>query len=106
MGGAAYRVPGIVDGVIAAVAAVIACMLAPECRDFLLASHLSREPAHALLLDRLGLVPVIRGDLALGEGSGGVMLLPLLDAALAVYDQGSTFSSFGMAAYTPQEERT
>jgi nicotinate-nucleotide--dimethylbenzimidazole phosphoribosyltransferase len=95
-----------VDGVIAAVAAVIACMLASDCRDFLLASHLSREPAHALLLDRLGLVPVIRGDLALGEGSGGVMLLPLLDAALAVYDQGSTFSSFGMAAYTPQEERT
>ena len=106
VGGAAYRVPVIVDGVIAAVAAVIACMLAPACRDFLLASHLSREPAHALLLDRLGLVPVIRGDLALGEGSGGVMLLPLLDAALAVYDQGSTFSSFGMAAYTPQEERT
>jgi len=106
LGGAAYRVPVIVDGVIAAVAAVIACMLAPDCRDFLLASHLSREPAHALLLDRLGLVPVIRGDLALGEGSGGVMLLPLLDAALAVYDQGSTFSSFGMAAYTPQEELT
>ena len=106
LGGAAYRVPVIVDGVIAAVAAVIACMLAPDCRGFLLASHLSREPAHALLLDRLGLVPVIRGDLALGEGSGGVMLLPLLDAALAVYDQGSTFSSFGMAAYTPQEERT
>ena len=106
VGGAAYRVPVIVDGVIAAVAAVIACMLASDCRDFLLASHLSREPAHALLLDRLGLVPVIRGDLALGEGSGGVMLLPLLDAALAVYDQGSTFSSFGMAAYTPQEELT
>ena len=105
VGGAAYRVPVIVDGVIAAVAAVIACRMAPDCRDFLLASHLSREPGHALLLGGLGLAPVIRGDLALGEGSGGVMLLPLLDAALAVYDQGSTFSSFGMAAYTPQEER-
>ncbi|MBO7668419.1 MAG: nicotinate-nucleotide--dimethylbenzimidazole phosphoribosyltransferase [Firmicutes bacterium] len=104
LGGAACHVPVIVDGVIAAVAAVLACRLAPACADFMLASHVSREPAHELLLDLIGLAPAIRGDMALGEGSGGVMLLPLLDAALAVYDQGSTFSSFGMEAYTPQEE--
>ncbi|MBR0376699.1 MAG: nicotinate-nucleotide--dimethylbenzimidazole phosphoribosyltransferase [Firmicutes bacterium] len=103
LGGAAHRVPVIVDGVIAAVAAALACRFSPACADFMLASHESREPAHALLLEQLGLTPLIRGDMALGEGSGGVMLLPLLDAALAVYDQGSTFSSFGMEAYTPQE---
>ena len=102
LGGAVHRLPVVIDGVIAAVAAELAVELAPDCRDFMLASHIGREPAHRLLLEKLGLEPLICGDLALGEGSGGVLLLPLLDAALAVYEQGSTFNSFGMDAYTPQ----
>lgn len=103
LGGAVHRVAVVIDGVIAAVAALLASLLHPDCRDYMLASHVSREPADRLILEKLGLEPVICGGLALGEGSGGVLLLPLLDGALSVYDQGSTFRSFGMAAYTPQE---
>ena len=103
LGGAVYGLPVVVDGVIAAVGALLAYRLAPPCGEYMLASHISREPAHKMLLAEMGLEPVICGDLALGEGSGGALLLPLLDAALAVYDQSSTFDSFGMEAYTPQE---
>ena len=103
LGGAVHRIAIVIDGVIAAVAALLASQLHPACRDYMLASHVSREPADRLILEKLGLAPVICGELALGEGSGGVLLLPLLDGALSVYDQGSTFDSFGMAAYTPQE---
>ena len=104
LGGAACRVPVVIDGVIAAVAALLACRLAPASRDYMLASHISREPAAGLILRQLGLAPLICAEMALGEGSGAVMLLPLLDGALAVYDQDSTFDSFGMDAYTPQED--
>ena len=103
LGGAMHRIPVILDGLITAVSALLACRLAPDCRDYLLASHISREPAAELILNELGLIPLIHGDLALGEGSGGVMLLSLLDAAWAVYDQGSTFGRFGLEAYTPQD---
>ena len=105
LGGAACRIPVIIDGVIAAVAALLACRLAPASRDYMLASHISREPAADLILRRLGLDPLICAGMALGEGSGAALLLPLLDGALAVYDQDSTFDSFGMEAYTPQEEQ-
>ena len=105
LGGACWQTPVVIDGVIAAVAALLAVKLAPCCREYLLASHVSREPAAGLLLSELGLSPVIAAGLALGEGTGGLLLLPLLDAALAVYEQSSTFACFGLEAYTPQEDQ-
>lgn len=54
------------------------------------------------MLDALGLQPVLHGDMALGEGTGAVMLLPLLDMALRVYHGAHTFDALNMAAYTPQ----
>ncbi|MBQ3793023.1 MAG: nicotinate-nucleotide--dimethylbenzimidazole phosphoribosyltransferase, partial [Lachnospiraceae bacterium] len=70
----------------------------PGCKDFMLASHMGREKAMKLILEELGLEPVIQGDLALGEGTGAVMLFPLLDMAKAVYD-GSTFSDIQVGQY-------
>lgn len=68
----------------------------------MLASHVSGEPAAKLLLDALGLKAIITAEMRLGEGTGAVTLLPLLDMALAVYHGSSTFSDIGMDAYTPQ----
>lgn len=102
LGGMIHRVPVVADGVISAVAALTAVRICPEARAFILPSHISHEPAGRLLMDALGMRPVIHGDMALGEGTGAVALLPLLDMALRVYHGPHTFGGLGMEAYTPQ----
>lgn len=99
LGGALYRIPVIIDGVISACAAVIASRLCPAAVSYMLPSHLGKEPAHRYLLDELGLTPVIHGELALGEGTGAVLLIPMLDMALAVYDNKETFEENNLEAY-------
>lgn len=103
LGGMTHRVPVVIDGAISAVAALTAARLCPACRDFMLPSHMSREPAMARVMDELALSPIVHGDLALGEGTGAVTLLPLLDMARQVYAGVHTFERLGMEAYTPQE---
>lgn len=102
LGGAVHRVPVVIDGVISAVAALLAVSLCPQARDFMLPSHISREPAARLVMERLGLEPIVHADMALGEGTGAVALFPLLDMAANVYRGTHTFCRLGMDAYTPQ----
>ena len=104
LGGMRYRVPVVIDGVISAVAALTAVRICPECRKFMLPSHMSREPAMVKIVQELGLDPIIHADMALGEGTGAVALFPLLDMAHRVYTGEHTFDDLGMDAYTPQEE--
>ena len=104
LGGMRYRVPVVIDGVISAVAALTAVRICPECRKFMLPSHMSREPAMVKIVQELGLDPIIHADMALGEGTGAVALFPLLDMAHRVYAGEHTFDDLGMDAYTPQEE--
>ena len=99
LGGAVHRVPVLVDGFISAVGALAARRLAPESRQAMLAAHVSAEPAAKRLLEELGLKPMISAGLRLGEGTGAVAALPLLDMALAVYDGMVTFENIGMDAY-------
>lgn len=99
LGGGICRIPVIIDGVISACAAVLAKRLCPYASQYMIASHLGREPAHARLLEELGLVPVIHGDLALGEGTGAVLLIPMLDMALKVYENKETFEENHVEAY-------
>ena len=99
LGGAIYRIPTVIDGVISAVAAQLACLLAPNAADYMLASHVSAEPAASLLLQRIGKKPLICGELRLGEGTGGILLLPLLDGALSVYHSTHRFEALHMEAY-------
>lgn len=101
LGGAVYRLPVVLDGVISCVAALLAVRLVPACRDYLFASHVSEEPAGALLLKELALKPVICAQMRLGEGTGGVCLLPLLDLALAEYHHAHRFFESGIPAYVP-----
>lgn len=102
LGGALCRVPVLLDGLIATVAALCAVRLCPPARDALLASHVSAEPAAQMILDELGLSGPISAGLRLGEGGGAVAALPLLDMALRVYGSGHTFGALGIDAYTPQ----
>lgn len=104
LGGAYARVPVLLDGFIADVAALCAVQLCPAVKDALLASHVSAEPGARTVLQVLGLSGLISAGLRLGEGSGAVMALPLLDMALAVYHSGHTFGALGIDAYTPQQE--
>jgi nicotinate-nucleotide--dimethylbenzimidazole phosphoribosyltransferase len=97
LGAAAERLVVLLDGFISSVAGLIAYALAPDARDSMVAAHLSPEPGHALVLDALGLEPLLRLGLRLGEGSGAALALPLVHAALAVLDEMATFESAGVA---------
>ncbi len=99
LGGAIHRVPVVIDGFISAVGALAALRIAPESRCAMLAAHVSAEPAARMVLDALGVKPLITAGLRLGEGTGAVAALPLLDMALAVYDGMVTFDNIGMKAY-------
>ena len=103
LGGAAYGIPVVADGVISAAAALVACRICPCARAYILPSHRSRESAARQILSELDLHPVLDAGMALGEGTGAVMLFPLLDMALAVYGSSHTFQNLGMAAYVPLE---
>lgn len=101
IGGAIHRVPVLIDGFISAVAALAAVRIAPASRQAMLAAHVSAEPAARMVLDALDVMPLITAGLRLGEGTGAVAALPLLDMALSVYNDMVTFGGIGMEAYTP-----
>ena len=101
LGAAARQTAVIVDGLIAQVAALVAVRLCPAVRGYLFASHVGSEKASRLALAELGLSAPVQADLHLGEGSGCMTLLPLLDMALAVYDGAATFGDLRIPAYRP-----
>ncbi|MBR3018030.1 MAG: nicotinate-nucleotide--dimethylbenzimidazole phosphoribosyltransferase [Clostridia bacterium] len=102
LGGYRHHIPTVTDGMIPAVSALIASRLCPEAVSAILPGHVSKEPADQKIMERLGMAPVIYARMALGEGTGGVLLLPLMDMALRVYHGPHTFEKLGMEAYTPQ----
>lgn len=99
LGGAVYHVPVIMDGFISAVSACIACMIKPEVKEYILCSHVSKEPAASKLLKCMGMEPVITAGMCLGEGTGGIMLLPLLDGALKMYHSIHSFEKLTIEQY-------
>ena len=105
LGGIKHGVPVIIDGVISAVAALTAARICPKAVECMLPSHMSREPAMVRMMEELNLHPILHADMALGEGTGAVALIPMLDMALKVYHGPHTFDDLGMEAYTPQEEQ-
>lgn len=102
LGGLEYHIPTIPDGMIPAASALIAARINPQVVDAVLPALVSKEPADQLILDALNMDPVIHAQMALGEGTGGILLLPLLDMALRVYHGPHTFDALGMEAYVPQ----
>lgn len=100
-GGAVYRLPVVIDGLISAAAAAVAAVMDCRVKEYMLAAHVSAEPAGEGLLRFLEQKPVIQAGLCLGEGTGALALLPLLDMALAVYRKMCTFSEMEIEEYKP-----
>jgi nicotinate-nucleotide--dimethylbenzimidazole phosphoribosyltransferase len=98
LGAAARRIVVVVDGFIATAAALVAAELCPGVRGYLVAAHRSVEVGHQAALHRLELEPLVALDMRLGEGSGAALVLPILDAALALLDEMATFEEAGIAA--------
>ena len=101
LGAAARGLPTVLDGLISCVAALIAVRLCPAVGAYLIASHVSAEPAGRRVLDALELSPLICAGMRLGEGTGAVAGVTLIDLALAAYDNMPSFAEIGMEAYQP-----
>lgn len=99
LGGAVYGIPVVMDGFISCVSALIAMRICPAARDYILASHVSKEPAAHLILENMGKEAIIHADMCLGEGTGAVALFPILDLAAAVYHSMSTFDDIHVEQY-------
>jgi nicotinate-nucleotide--dimethylbenzimidazole phosphoribosyltransferase len=97
LGAAARRIAVIVDGFISTAAAAVAYLISPASRDYMIAGHASQEPGHGILLDYLGLEPLLRLNMRLGEGSGAVLAFSVVEAAVRVYNEMATFASAGVS---------
>jgi nicotinate-nucleotide--dimethylbenzimidazole phosphoribosyltransferase len=96
VGGAAARVPVVIDGVIAGAALLTAARLVPAAVPFCFAGHRSTEPGARVVLDALGLEPILDLELRLGEGSGACLALPVLEAAARILGEMATFDAAGV----------
>ena len=101
LGGALYRIPVLIDGFISATAALAASRICPVAGFAAVATHRSNEPAGGLVLDALELRPFLTAGMCLGEGTGAVAAMPVLDMACAVYTQMSTFAEILIDDYLP-----
>jgi len=91
------RIPVVIDGFISGAAALVAARIAPASVQYVIASHRSQELGHAAALTELGLEPLLDLQLRLGEGTGAVLALFLLDAAVAILNQMATFDQAGVS---------
>lgn len=96
LAGAARGVPVVLDGVVSNAAALVAAALAPACAGYLVAGHLSAEPGAKVALDHLGLRPLLDLEMRLGEGTGGLLAVPLVAAAARVLGEMATFEEAGI----------
>ena len=99
LGGAVHHIPVLVDGFISSAAALTAAAICPACRDYMLGSHASNEPAGRMVLEALGLHPFLFAEMCLGEGTGAVAVMPLLEMGAAVYRGMCTFEATDIEAY-------
>ena len=95
------RRPVLIDGFISAAAALTAARIAPATTGYMIASHRSQELGHAAALQSLGLRPLLDLDLRLGEGTGALLALPLLDAAIRILNEMATFDEAGVSDREP-----
>jgi nicotinate-nucleotide--dimethylbenzimidazole phosphoribosyltransferase len=97
LAGAAHQIPVVIDGFISGAAALVAASLAPQVKPYLIASHLSTEQGHRIILDHLGLNPLLNLDLHLGEGTGAALGIFLVEASLKILNEMATFSEAGVS---------
>ena len=105
LGSAINGCPVIIDGFISSTAALLAKEICPAAADYMIVSHASHEQGHRLLLQELGLRPVLELDLRIGEGTGGVLCLHLVDAACRIVNEMATFESAGVSGETKEQTK-
>jgi len=97
LGAAAHSIPVAIDGFVAGAAALLANGLYPGVRDYIIAGHLSPEPGHRVMLDYLGLKPVLDLEMRLGEGTGAALVISIVEAAAKVLAEMATFADAGVS---------
>jgi len=100
LGAARYGIAIVVDGFISTAAAAIAFSIEPHTRCYLFAGHQSEEPGHRVLLEYIGLKPILSLNMRLGEGTGAVLAMPVIESAMCLYNQMATFASAGVSEAT------
>ncbi len=92
-----YRVPVMIDGFISTAGALIAKSICPTSVEYMLSGHCSEEPGHKIMLDYLGLKPILDLGMRLGEGTGGALAMNIVDAACHVFNEVMTFEQAGVS---------
>lgn len=96
LGAAANRIPVVIDGYISTVAALIAVSIEPKSKEYFITSHASAEPGGRLASELLGIEPMLKMDMCLGEGSGAALAFPIIEAAVSMMKHMPTFAEVGM----------
>jgi nicotinate-nucleotide--dimethylbenzimidazole phosphoribosyltransferase len=97
LGAARNGIAVVADGFISTAAAAIAFTIEPRVGGYLFAGHQSEEPGHRVLLEYIGLRPILALNMRLGEGTGAVLAMPIIESAMALYNQMATFASAGVS---------
>jgi nicotinate-nucleotide--dimethylbenzimidazole phosphoribosyltransferase len=97
LGAASRGVPVFIDGFVSSSAALVADTIAPACKDYVIASHLSVEPGHSVVLEHLGLEPLLDLRMRLGEGTGAALAFSIADAACRIMNDMATFEGAGVS---------
>lgn len=104
LGAAARRIPVVIDGFISGAAALIATGLAPVLKDYLIAAHLSVESGHKVLLQHLGLTPILSLEMRLGEGTGAALGITIVEVAVKTLAEMATFAEAGVSEAQKEAE--
>ncbi|MFZ5997127.1 MAG: nicotinate-nucleotide--dimethylbenzimidazole phosphoribosyltransferase [Nitrospirota bacterium] len=97
LGAAAHRIPVVIDGFISTAGALIAYALEPKTAEYMFAAHTSVEKGHRIMLDKMGLRPILDLDLRLGEGTGAALAMLMIEAGLKIYKEMATFGEAGVS---------
>jgi nicotinate-nucleotide--dimethylbenzimidazole phosphoribosyltransferase len=103
LGSASKRIPVVVDGFVSTAGAIVALRLCPDVRDYIFFSHRSAEGGHGLILKRLGVKPMVNLNMRLGEGTGAVIGMFIIEAGIKAYNEMATFDEAGVSK--KQEEK-
>jgi len=97
LGAAANRRPVVIDGFISTAAAIIAATVAPQVKDYLIAAHCSQELGHRLMMEWLGVTPLLDMNMRLGEGTGAALAMSIVEASCKILDEMATFGEAGVS---------
>ena len=105
LAGAAQGIPVVIDGFITGAAALIVVGIAPQVKDYLIASHLSAEAGHKTILEHLGLKPLLDLNMRLGEGSGAALGIFLAESSAKILSDMATFAEAGVSEEEHKQDR-